>query len=301
MFGKKKKKPKARPTRTARKPKRVDPATLARRRKIRHFTLGLVVSATVVLGLIVGLELLRRQLAPPISKVVLVDVPEWLDDSAAEQIRRTALEVIGENPTDNRLAEKVAEKLAENIWVKGIAPAGVVSNYDDKKMTIRCEYRRPLAIVSGPGVLVRVDREALVLPGRFLRSGVPVGKYREIVGVKSDPPEEGQMWNAPDLVAGVNVLRLIEDQPFAEEITAVDVSNYGGRQNVARPHIVMTTEQQSRIYWGRAIGTEGRIEVGYETKLQNLEGLFIRCGSLDKLVYADLRGQKVGVKEREGE
>ena len=298
MF-RKKKKPKTR--RAARERKRVDPATLARRRKIKHFTLGLMVSATVALGLILGLALLREQMAPPISEVVLVDVPEWLDDSAAEQIRQAALEVVRDNAGDDRLAQKVAKKLAENIWVKGIAPAGVVSNYDNRNLTIRCEYRRPLAVVSGPGVLVRVDREALVLPGRFLRSGVPAGKYREIVGVKSDPPEAGQMWNAPDLLAGVDLLRLIDDRPFAREITAVDVSNYRGRQNVARPHIVMTTDQQSRINWGKAIGMEGRIEAHYKTKLQNLEGLFLRYGSLNKLVYADLRGQKVGVKEREGE
>jgi hypothetical protein len=63
---------------------------------------------------------------------------------------------------------------------------------------------------------------------------------------------------------------------------------------------VLTTENQSEIRWGRAIGTEGRIEVNHEMKLHHLEELFIRYGSLNKLAHADLRGQKVLVSLRDG-
>jgi small nuclear ribonucleoprotein (snRNP)-like protein len=157
-----------------------------------------------------------------------------------------------------------------------------------------------LAVVGSGGVWVRVDEEALALPGRYLRSGVQTGKYREIVGVKSDPPPDGQIWTEEDLLAGVNILRLIDGKPFTGEITAIDVSNYRGRLNTYKPHIVLTTENQSEIRWGRAIGTEGRIEVNHEMKLHHLEELFIRYGSLNKLAHADLRGQKVLVSLRDG-
>lgn len=263
----------------------------------------MLISVAVVLGLLAGREwLVRRTLeekVPPVSNVDLADLPEWMDDSAVEEIQQLAMEVVLENPTDKKLAEKVAARLATSLWVKKIAPAGVVNNYDGS-LTIRCEFRRPLAMVSGRSVLVRVDRDAMVLPGKFLRSGVQVDKYREIVGVKSDPPPAGQVWTAEDLLAAVNILRLIDGKPFTGEITAIDVSNYRGRRNVAKPHIVMITDKQSYINWGRAIGTEGRIEVDYMTKLEHLERLFLQYGSLNKLVYADLTGRDVRGKLRDG-
>ena len=303
MFGKKKNKSKARRARPVRETKRVDPATLARRKRIRHVALGVLIAVAVVLGLLGGREWLVRQTltekVPPVSKVGMADVPEWLDDSAVDEVEQLAMEVVLEYPTDKKLAEKVAARLATSLWVKKVAPAGVVNNYDGS-LTIRCEFRQPLAMVSGRTVLVRVDRDAMVLPGKYLRTAVQVGKYRQVLGVDSDPPEPGEVWTSPDLLAGVDVLRLIDGRPFSGEITAIDVSNYRGRHNVAKPHIVMITDKQSYINWGRAIGTEGRIEVDYKTKLEHLERLFLQYGSLNRLVYADLTGRDVRGKLRDG-
>ncbi|MCK4850127.1 MAG: hypothetical protein KAT11_02190, partial [Phycisphaerae bacterium] len=179
----------------------------------------------------------------------------------------------------------------QNIWVKRVLPAGVVNNYDGT-LSIRCEFRKPIAAVSTGGVLVRVDAQALVLPGRLLPSSVAVDKYKSILGVTSEPPEAGQVWDSPDLLAAVELLRLIQDRPFSREITAINVSNYNGRQDVSKPHIVMLTDQRTVLNWGRAIGGEGRIEVDYHKKLQHLEGLFIENGSLNKLLYVDLTGRE---------
>ena len=264
--------------------------------------LGVAISAAAVLAVIVTAEWLKHRMLTevPVSRVVVAEGPGWLDEEAIEEIKRAAMDVVRESPTDKKLAEKVAAKLAGNIWIKKIPAGGVVNNYDGS-LTIRCEYREPLAVVGAGGVWVRVDREALVLPGRFLRSGVQAGKYREILGVQGKAPPAGQVWTAEDLLAAVNILRLIDGKPFTGEITAIDVSNYRGRRNTYKSHIVLTTENQSEIRWGRAIGTEGLIEVNYELKLHHLEELFIRHGSLNKLEYADLRGQKVMVRLRDGE
>ena len=264
--------------------------------------LGVVISAAAVLAVISASEWLKSRVLEDVAvnRVFVADAPDWLDASAIADIESAAMEVVRENLADKKVARKVAEKLAGNIWVRKIPAGGVINNYDGS-LSIRCEYRKPLAIVGAGGVWVRLDRDALVLPGRFLRSGVPAGKYREILGVKSNPPVEGQVWSAEDLLAAVNILRLIDGKPFAGEITAIDVSNYRGRRNTYNSHILLTTEMQSELRWGRAIGTEGRIEVGYEIKLHHLEELFIRYGSLHKLEHADLRGQKVTVRKRDGE
>ena len=298
MFGKKKK-PKARPR--ARRSKPADPAKAARQKKRMQLILSLVAGGLGVLALAVGLVFLRKralqQNVPPIRRVELANQPQWMDKATATEICLIVSELAGENPSDLNLPAKAAARLAQNIWVKRVAPAGVVNNYDGT-LTIRCEFRKPIAAVSSGGVLVRVDEQGLVLPGRLLPSGVPVGKYKSILGVSSEPPEAGQVWDSPDLLAAVELLRLIQGRAFSWEITAVDVSNYNGRQDVSKPHIVMFTDQRSVLNWGRAIGSEGRIEVDYRQKLQHLEGLFAEHGSLNKLLYVDLTGRKPRGKKR---
>ncbi len=302
MFGRKKK---PKPRRTPRRPKLPDPdpAKAARQKKRMQLILGLVAGALAVLGLAVGLDFLRdrtlRQNVPPISRVVLENQPDWMDDSTATQICQLVSDLAAENPSDLNLPAKAAVRLAQNIWVKRVAPAGVVNDYHGT-LTIRCEFRKPIAVVSTGAFLVRVDEQRLVLPGKLLLSGVPVGKYKTILGVASQPPDPGQVWDSPDLIAAVELLRLIGDRPFSREITAVDVSNYNGRQDVSKPHIVMLTDQRTLLKWGIAIGSEGRIEVDYHKKLQHLEGLFAEHGSLNKLLYVDLTGREPRGKLRNG-
>ena len=274
------------------------------KRRITKVVLPAVAGSLAVLVLVIGLVFVRdwafEGAFEPIREVRLEDKPVWMDDETAEGICEQVSELAGENPSDPGLPAKAAALLAQNIWVKRVATAGVVNN-SEGTLIIRCDFRKPLAAVSTGPVLVRVDEGGLVLPGELARTAVPVGKYKEIVGVTSDPPQAGQVWGSDDLQAGVAVLRLIEGRAFGGEITAVDVNNYNGRRNVSRPHIVLKTAQQGVLYWGRAIGSEGRIEVDYHKKLEHLEGLFLRYGSLNKLVYADLRGRTVLGKSRSGE
>ena len=258
--------------------------------------LGLVAGALAVLGLAVGLNFLRdRQLhqsVPPITRVVLENQPDWMDEATATDICRLVSELAAQDPSDLDLPAKAAARLAQSIWVKRVAPAGVVNNYHGT-LTIRCEFRKPIAAVNTGVVLVRVDDQGLVLPGKLLLSGVPVGKYKTILGVTSEPPDPGQVWDSPDLLAAVELLSFIQNRPFSREITAVNVSNYNGRQDLSKPHIVMFTDQRTVLNWGRAIGTEGRIEVDYQQKLRHLDGLFAEHGSLNKLLYVDLTGRKL--------
>ena len=299
MFGKKKK-PKPRPKTRKVKPRKArDPAKAARMRLI----LGILAGALAVLGLLVGLSfLLDREIqgkVPPIKWVVLENQPDWMDEAVAAQIRQLVSDLAAQDPSDQKLPVKAADALAKNIWVKRVLPAGVINDWRGT-LSIRCEFRKPIAIVNSGVFLVRVDEDALVLPGKLLLSAVPVDKYKSILGVTSQPPEPGQTWDSPDLLAAVELLKLIGDRPFSREITAVDVSNYNGRRS-DKAHIVMFTNQRTVLYWGRAIGTEGRIEVDHQQKLQHIEGLFLEHSSLNKLLYVDLRGREPRGKKRNGQ
>lgn len=302
MFGRKKK-PKPRPKTRKVKPRKArktaDPAKAARMRLI----LGILAGALAVLGLVVGLSfLLDREIqrnVPPIKQVELKDKPDWMDEAVATEICQMISDLAAQDPSDQKLPAKAADALAKNIWVKRVLPTGVINDYHGT-LSIRCEFRKPIAIVNSGVFLVRVDEDALVLPGELLLTAVPVDKYKRILGVTSEPPEPGQTWDSPDLLAAVELLKLIGDRPFSREITAVDVSNYNGRRS-DKAHIVMFTNQRTVLNWGRAIGTEGRIEIDHKQKLQHLEGLFIEHSSLNKLLYVDLRGREPRGKDRNGQ
>lgn len=288
------KKKNSKPRRPRRSSKPVDPAKLARRRAFAKVGLGILAVGVLIAGLVLLANYVFRDI-PAVTRVTLAEEPFWLEESAAEQVRQTVLDLAKKNPSDPDLPAKAAKSLSQNIWVKRIVR--IVNNYDGS-LTVRCEFRKPLAIVTGPTVLVRVDQDGMVLPGRYLRTAPEASRYKRILGVVTNAPAEGIKWGAPDLLAGIALLKLIEDKPFSKEITAVDVSNYRGRRNTAKPHLVMTTEKQTFLYWGRAVGSEGQIEVDHLTKLKNLEALFRKFGSLNKLDHANLTGKKVSYKLR---
>ena len=65
------------------------------------------------------------------------------------------------------------------------------------------------------------------------------------------------MWNAPDLRGGLAIADLIADEEFADQIRAVRVHNYGGREDARRGHLELATDQVGgRIIWGSAPGEE---------------------------------------------
>ena len=291
MFRKKKKKAKPRPkTRKTKPAKRVDPAKAARQKKRMQLSLGLVAGALAVLGLIVGLAFLRnralRQSVPAITDVILANQPDWMEDTTADEICQVVLELAAQDPSDLNLPAKAAVRLVQNPWVKRVLPVGVVNDRHGA-LVIRCEFRKPFAAVNSGGFFVRVDDEAIVLPDRLLLSRV-----KTIIGVRSEAPEAGQLWDSPELLAAVQLLRLIDGRPFSREIAVVDVSNYDGRRKRSKPHIVLLTDERSELRWGRAIGAEGRIEVNSMQKLQHLEALFTEYGSLNKILYVRLTGRE---------
>ena len=252
--------------------------------------LGVLAAAVAIAGLAFLRNSEQQRMIPPVESIVLANRPPWIDEQTAKEICRLVSEIAAENPNDPHLPAKAADALTQSIWVKRVLPGGIVNDYNGV-LSICCEFRKPIAIVGAAGVLVRVDEDGLVLPGRFLRSGVVVGQYKEITGVRSTAPEEGQIWDSPDLLSAIQILRLINERPYSPEIATVDVRNYNGRRDSSRAHIVLLTDQHSALQWGRAIGTEGRIEVDYKKKLEHIEGLFLQYGSLNKLEYADLRGK----------
>lgn len=247
-----------RPKRSRKKPRssargRRRPASLDPEKTRRTLGIGLRIIAVGVIaaGIAVGMGRLDHQVhaqpqfaGPP--QIVLLDVPEGL-----EPIIQQGLAPANQMDwIDPQLCRRLGRQLERIAWIRRVES---VRRSPTGRVEIRCAYRTPMALVQTGGQFALIDQECVRLPGRYpYRASWPL-----IQGVASLPPPAGQPWTPPDLAAAVAVLEQLAGEPFADQLTAVQVHNYRGRIDARAAHIELATDRTGgRIIWGSAPGEE---------------------------------------------
>lgn len=213
------------------------------------------------------MEQTARQLPAccPSPRLQLADLPEW---AVKEGWTSRLASVVSLDNTDvwldERLTQNVAAKFRRSGWVKDVR---WVRKYTDGSVRVSCEFRRPIGMVQTREGFVPVDIEGYRLPEVYDRLSPG---WIMITGVSSSAPAPGRQWNDGDVRAGVRLTAMLFDQPWANRITAIDVSNYHGRRDPGRHHIVLATQQGTRIRWGSAPGEEIE-EPTVAEKIRNIE------------------------------
>jgi hypothetical protein len=225
-------------------------------------------------------------------RLELADVPPWLQRSQNEHILQSIRQEAGISPQesylDEELTRSVAERLEASGWVRKVVS---VEKCYGGRIVARCEYRQPIAWVMHGDWCFLVDDECVRLPGRYAHVRIANAGLLQIAGVNSPPPDVGQPWDAPDLSAAIELVTELADQPFREQIIAVLVYNYDGRENPYEPHMELATDRPgTRIRWGRAPGQELGLEPTAEQKLALLQGLYRKYRRVDMgKSYIDIR------------
>jgi len=201
---------------------------------------------------------------------------------------------------------------------------------------VSCRFRKPLArIMLGTepayvdpegvrlpaedvpkwAILTEADRpggDRSVSPARgvlpfIAESDVPPGyrpleiHYINILGVQADPPPIGQRWKGDDLAAGLRLIQLLAGRPYANQISAVDVRNHGGRISRSEPFLRMYAQigqgKPTDIRFGRFPEGKGDYVVCPERKLSYLDAYYEdhngRLAGLNR--YLDLRYDQLHV------
>jgi hypothetical protein len=249
MAKRKAKKKKPKPAKT--KPgwyESLDPQTKRRAWRWSGTAVALVVIAA---GASVGMARLDQHVhqqdrfsGPP--EIVLVDVPAEL-----EPIIREGVDPLTDGRwIDPDLCVRVADQLLRIAWVRKV---NSIRRIPPGRIEVRCAYRTPAAMVQVGGEFVLIDAERVRLPGRYPYSpALPL-----IQGVAAPPPAPGVYWRAADLAAAMAVATRLEPEPFANQVTAIRVHNYKGRENAQAAHIELATDRAAgRIIWGSAPGEE---------------------------------------------
>lgn len=226
---------------------------------------------------------------PP--QIVLKNRPPWMTDFLARQITAAVRPVGTHSAFDHQLLIDVASMLKANPWIRKVNQ--VRRAYDKgpaDTIEIDCEYRAPIALVHWQDYYWLVDGEGVKLPEQYTARQIPLVmrgvnrkmEIRVIDGVQQPPVESGMKWPGDDLAAGLDLVKLLHGQAYADEIVRVNVANFGGRRNIKEAQLVLVTRYDTEVRWGRPINSKDFfVEVSPAQKLTYLQEVFQQFHRVD--------------------
>jgi hypothetical protein len=209
-----------------------------------------------------------------------------------------------QNPIDAGILGELADAFTlhpaehNNAWIKRIV--AIHRTFDRKanqqKITIDAEYRQSVALVARGDFYYQVDAEGVRLPGELSVQDCLAVQARSpwqllvIRGADCALPEPGQAFDATDFSAALQLAEILSQQPYARQIAAIDVNNFGGRVDKSAPQITLDTAFGTQIWWGRAPHDEMFYEVSLPAKLSTLSSIALRYSRIDASQrYVDIR------------
>lgn len=244
--------------------------------------------AGVLCGIVITLAILERYVAsapnsPDTVDLELAGVPLWVSDELKEKVHAVAQSIGIHLRPDEDTALLVQRNLAEQVaWLDDVR---VKTTHDCLRVEAR--WRRPVALVKSGPVKFYVDSRQVVLD--FVpMADLPIVEIKGLAPTAEAPPLGG-VWDRDDLSAAIAILdrlgqmdrTLAPDKPLLYEIDRIDVSNYNGRKNDRRPHILLYAKDGTEITWGAELGKWQRyLESSDEQKLAKLYGHYKEYGTL---------------------
>lgn len=208
------------------------------------------------------------------ATLTFVDRPSQLVDLIRSDLIADVSDLMTREWTDDHLCRDLAERLEASAWVSLV---NFARRTGDARIEVSAEYREPAALIQLGDEFRLVDFEGVRLPGTYLYNPA----WKIIQGLSEPPPEPGQVWTGDDLIAGLDVLGVLANEPFSDQVTAVLVDNFGGRRDRHASCIELSTDRAGgRIHWGSAPGME-IAENRVDQKLAILRANFQQTGRVD--------------------
>lgn len=271
-----------------------------------------VVGVCMVLGL-VAME--HNVLARPIGssmqvRVEIANAPAWMPGMLQRHIE-ASLAPAPLATYDPQLPQRVYVRAQANAWIRSIQSVRRCESDSPNiaLLQLRASFRKPVARIRTSGAFDYLDIEGVRLPAsqapRWV--GVVVGSdgkarqvcfattdevpprmkvrpvhYTTIDGVRTPEPPIGKVWPGADLAAGLKLLALISDRPYANQITLVDVRNHDGRISRHEPHLRLYAQvgagKATDIKFGRFPRPRGDFAISPTRKVSYLDEYVARNG-----------------------
>jgi cell division septal protein FtsQ len=232
-------------------------------------------------------------------RVALVNKPAWMSDYLAQDIAGSMPKNSG-SPFDHDLLVHTADQLRRNPWVSAVHQVRrVYGEHPGDTLEVDCDFRAPIALIKWGQYYWMVDNDGYLLPEQFTAEQldkITIGRdgrtcLRIVDGVRQPPPEAGRKWAGADLAAGLDLVKLFYGKLFLDEVTVVDVTNFGGRVKRGDPQLTLQTRYGTAVWWGRPLNTKDFfVEVSPIRKLEILRAIVQQHGRIDaNQAYVDVR------------
>ncbi|HRX85847.1 MAG TPA: hypothetical protein P5572_12590, partial [Phycisphaerae bacterium] len=172
------------------------------------------------------------------------------------------------------LCRDIAGALRATGWVRDVER---VHRYPDRRIEVTCTFREPVAMVNTNRGCCLVDGDCVRLPGWYTNDPA----FKLIVGITEPPPGAGEKWAATGLQAAVELVELLADEYYTDQITGILVDVRETKIGTRVPQLTLATDRAGgRIVWGSPIGDEIE-ENTADQKLNLLRGNYRRFGRVD--------------------
>ena len=269
--------------------KKAERAAAARKTAI-HCLIGCLFFGGIGAGFVYMRDYVETEVATPVQSpaIVIKNRPRWMSDFLAERIAETARVGGDKSPFDREMLIEARKALENNPWIEKVYDVRrAYGNRPGDLLEINCEYRVPVALVKWGDYYSLVDRTGYKLPEQYEAKDVPkivriedgVVDIRIIEGVKKPPPAPGHKWAGDDLAAGLEMIALLSDKPYAAEILKINVSHFYNRGDA---QVVLVTKYATEVRWGRPPSAKDAfVEVDPSKKLDRLRAIYEKYGRLD--------------------
>lgn len=193
--------------------------------------------------------------------VAFRNLPAWLHGDSLDSLTRAVQQSIGEDPLQRNDLVRAHEALMASGWFDSVVQVRRAAP-DRVEVT---------GVFVEPAALIRVgDRDHLLDDqGRLLPQSWPSGSAPALGVILSPafgPPDApGVRWRGADILAALAILELVDSQPWATQVQAVDLVDFPRNRSIR-----LVTDRGSIIRWGRAPGDERGAEVTSRSKLEFL-------------------------------
>jgi|TARA_B100000959_G_scaffold281471_1_gene345594 hypothetical protein len=207
--------------------------------------------------------------------------PVWLDPSLLTELQDLARSHLAAIPVGRQGLINASEALEGTGWFASVEQ---VSWIDTSHANVDATFLIPHARVRTRNIERFVNAMGVVLPdrdGRIVSSGYHFVTLN--APEHSSPQRPGLRWDGGDIIAALQVLRLIYDKPWALQVKTIDLSSWSSNGS-----LTFFTDTPCQLVWGSAPGQEVGLEALASEKIARLDHIYRDHGAID-------RGRSVGL------
>lgn len=194
----------------------------------------------------------------------------WVNAELRSELAKLALTILSDDPLDVRTLERCRTALLSTGWFQD--DLRLVRD-ESNTVHVRGTWRTPVAAVRVENMDQLVSARGELLSPRYAAG---TSGMKTIVGVRTKPPELGQVWLGGEVQAALKLIGELADRPSFPQVASVDVTEF-----LASRNLIILTDRGGRIYWGGEPDQFTPGQPSTETKLARLDNVFKRFGRID--------------------